>query len=91
MTRMPEYTCDKTVRAAEIVAVRVSGDGDHPCEVTVELPPHGDMMHRLTIFMPPGWHAKHEPEVGGYLVEHEDGYRSYSPRDAFEAGHTIID
>lgn len=31
--------------------------------------------------------AKHKPEVGGYLVFYEDGYMSYSPQVAFEAGY----
>ncbi|WP_065647710.1 Thoeris anti-defense Tad2 family protein [Pantoea eucrina] len=30
---------------------------------------------------------KHEPEAGGYYVEYEDGYQSYSPADAFELGY----
>jgi hypothetical protein len=34
--------------------------------------------------------AKHEPQVGGYLVIYDDGYYSYSPAAAFEAGYTLI-
>ena len=32
---------------------------------------------------------KHDVEVGGYLVEYEDGYISYSPKKAFEKGYII--
>jgi hypothetical protein len=33
---------------------------------------------------------KHSPQAGGYYVVYEDGYRSYSPAAAFEAGYTLI-
>ncbi len=33
---------------------------------------------------------KHKPEEGGYYVRYEDGYESYSPAEAFEAGYTKI-
>jgi hypothetical protein len=35
--------------------------------------------------------AKHNPQVGGYFVEYDDGYHSFSPAEAFEAGYTLID
>ena len=34
--------------------------------------------------------TKHRPEVGGYLVFYKDGYRSFSPAEAFEDGYTRI-
>lgn len=34
-----------------------------------------------------GYLAKHQPEVGGYFVLYEDGYRSFSPAGVFEAGY----
>ena len=33
---------------------------------------------------------KHKPEVGGYYVVYEGGYKSFSPADAFEAGNTLL-
>ena len=33
---------------------------------------------------------KHKPQVGGYYVEYKDGYKSWSPADAFEDGYTLI-
>lgn len=33
---------------------------------------------------------KHNPQEGGYFVVYEDGYESYSPAEAFEAGYTKI-
>lgn len=34
--------------------------------------------------------AKHKPEVGGYYVVYDDGYKSFSPAKAFEEGYTLI-
>ncbi len=33
---------------------------------------------------------KHKPQVGGYYVVNEDGYKSWSPAEAFEGGYTKI-
>ena len=33
---------------------------------------------------------KHDPKIGGYYVVYKDGYKSFSPADAFEDGYTII-
>jgi hypothetical protein len=33
---------------------------------------------------------KHTPMVGGYLVQYEDGYVSYSPPDIFERSHVRL-
>lgn len=35
--------------------------------------------------------CKHAPQSGGYFVVYNDGYRSFSPADAFEAGYTPVD
>lgn len=33
---------------------------------------------------------KHKPQIGGFYVVYDDGYRSYSPAQAFEEGYTRI-
>ena len=33
---------------------------------------------------------RHKPEVGGYYVVYDDGYKSWSPAKAFEEGYTRI-
>jgi hypothetical protein len=33
---------------------------------------------------------KHKPEVGGYYVVYDDGYKSFSPAKAFEDGYTRL-
>lgn len=34
--------------------------------------------------------TKHQPRVGGYYVVYKDGYKSFSPAEAFEDGYTLI-
>ena len=34
--------------------------------------------------------AKHDPKPGGYYVVYADGYKSFSPSEAFEGGYTAI-
>jgi hypothetical protein len=34
--------------------------------------------------------AKHKPEIGGYFVVYDDGYKSFSPAKAFEEGYTLL-
>lgn len=76
--KMPEWQCHKKVRAAKIMSVRT--DGIPAIQV--------DRLHWEHVSM--AFIEKHKPEVGGYLVEYEDGYRSYSPAAAFESGYTRI-
>ena len=33
---------------------------------------------------------KHNPQIGGYYVVYEDGYKSFSPAKAFEEGYSPI-
>ncbi len=33
---------------------------------------------------------RHKPQVGGYFVVYEDGYKSWSPAKAFEEGYTRV-
>ena len=33
---------------------------------------------------------KHQPKVGGYYVAYKDGYKSFSPAEAFEEGYSRV-
>jgi len=35
------------------------------------------------------WIDRHKPEVGGYFVQYEDRYTSFSPQKPFEEGYTL--
>lgn len=79
-TTLPIFTCHKTVRAARIdrIVDAVQGLGAMLKLAGVERP------RRVSA----EYIAKHDPVVGGYLVVYEDGYESYSPAAAFEAGYS---
>lgn len=83
MAAFPRYQCHKQVGALKIAGIEIND-------------PNGNY---LLHFEEPGfepivmtwqWCAHHAPEIGGYLVDYDDGYRSYSPPEAFEAGYTRI-
>lgn len=75
---MDRYRCHKLVDAAKIQHI-----GTHALSVV-------DVDGKTSeITMTSSWLAKHQPEVGGYLVVYEDGYMSYSPAKAFESGYTL--
>ncbi len=35
------------------------------------------------------WISEKKAEIGGYFVEYEDGYHSYSSADVFEEGYSL--
>lgn len=79
---MPRYQSHKEVHALKIAKI-------DPVDLDMALitpaedgyaPFHVDMAYIL----------KHNPQVGGYYVVYEDGYRSWSPAAAFEKGYTLI-
>lgn len=43
-----------------------------------------------SFFVSADYMRKHNPQVGGYYVIYADGYRSFSPAQAFEKGYTRI-
>ncbi len=82
---MPRYQCHKIVGALKILEIRPRekplGNGT---DLVVE-PPFAP------IWVDSMYMAKHKPAAGGYYVEYEDGYKSFSPAEAFESGYTRID
>lgn len=79
---LPKYKCHKIVRAAKITGFRQNGD---PCAPDILL---GEICGIVSLL--PDWHEKHRPHIGGYYVVYEDGYKSFSPADAFEDGYTKL-
>lgn len=77
---LPSWKCHKTVRAAKIVTVE---------------PLVGRTMLHLdggapTIQVSDEYMAKHSPKPGGYYINYDDGYESFSPAKAFEDGYDLI-
>lgn len=80
---LPSWRCHKVVQALKIAAIIPNPRG-------VEL--HFDDQRFCPIEVGDAWVNKHAPQPGGYLVVYPgDGYRSWSPADAFEAGYTPVD
>lgn len=70
----PRYTSHKTVQAMPITGITPDG--------VVLVGSRHEPFHPTE----PAMSARAEP--GGYAVIYEDGYRSISPKDAFESGYT---
>ncbi len=71
---MPKYECHKKVWALKIAGIVGDQHGGvyfQPAEEGYDKVP-----------MSPEYVAKHKPEVGGYYVVYEDGYKSFSPAGA---------
>jgi len=81
---MPRYRSHKCVSAAKITSVLKHVDGILDIQMTTP----GDELIKVRISKE--WGEKHEPDLGGYLVLYDDGYISYSPAEAFEAGYTLL-
>ena len=81
--QLPIYVCHKTVRAARIERITdaLQGGGAQLKLVGFDHP------HHVTA----EFVAKHDPIAGGYLVLYPDGYQSFSPPAAFEAGYSPTD
>lgn len=83
VNELPQYKCHKVVRAGKILAT-----AHNPNEDAVFLDIDG--LDNKWLSVPAGWLSKHNPDIGGYLVAYEDGYLSYSPAEAFEAGYHLL-
>lgn len=88
--QMPRYQCHKTVYALKIAAIRQGEDAPSDASYGgswLLVPENADY---APIEVSHAYYTKHAPQVGGYYVVYEDGYKSFSPADAFEGGYTLI-
>lgn len=89
---MPKYKCHKEVWALKIFSIELDSkkaqaenrETDGSAMITPAEP--GYMPFRVDH----EYMRKHSPQVGGYYVVYEDGYKSFSPAEAFEGGYTRI-
>ncbi len=90
---LPEYQCHKKVHALKIISITLDADlakseGRETDGTATIFPENGRYgLIRLSA----EYVAKHNPQPGGYYVVYADGYKSYSPASAFEAGYTLIE
>lgn len=87
------YRCHKTVRAGKIAIVghRVLDGGINCSGAYLAFCDHPDPGYPTlpAVDVSAEFVERHNPQVGGYLVQYEDGYQSYSPAQAFEAGYSL--
>ncbi len=85
----PEYRSHKVVSAIEILMVRPHEKGGAVITATD--------LNIMPIAVDQDFVEKHNPRIGGYIVQYEDGYMSWSPTmthacivsKAFEKGYTL--
>lgn len=80
---MQKYKCHKVVEAMKIGLIEIWLDG------SATLNNLDDETRGVSVKQE--WMAKHHPQPGGYYVNYKDGYSSYSPAEAFEAGYETIE
>ena len=90
---LPRYDCHKKVSAALIGGIDrgVTPAQSEPIAKATTLalydPLDAELIGYVTVSAK--WmNARESVEVGGYYVVYEDGYSSYSPKEAFEDGYT---
>lgn len=78
-TELPKYKSHKEVYALKIKEVQ---------RLTNLIIPEDD--NYMAVPVGREYMQKHFPQAGGYYVIYADGYKSYSPADAFEKGYTKV-
>jgi len=92
-TEMPRYKSHKEVWAVKIAKLEPSC-GERPATPNEET--DGGLIvtpaeEGFAPFKVDGAYVrKHNPQLGGYYVVYQDGYKSWSPAKAFEEGYTRI-
>ena len=93
LTLMPKYKSHKEVWALKIKEVIL--DRDKAGEEGRETDGSATLVFEEDGYAPikvnHEYVRKHNPKAGGYYVVYKDGYKSWSPAEAFEEGYTRID
>lgn len=84
MPKVPRYKCHKEVNALKIAMVAIDEEGSGSLRLIFE------DTRFASIVVSQEWVSTRHPEDGGYWVEYDDGYTSFSPAKAFESGYTRI-
>ncbi len=78
---MPVYKCHKEVWALKIKDIMYGDTGE---DVVITPAEKGYAPFSVSY----EYAKKHNPQIGGYYVVYKDGYKSFSPADAFEEGYS---
>jgi len=90
MRPLPKYKCHKEVWALKIGALKMDGADDPQRETdgSAIITPADERYGSFRVNHE--YMRKHNPQPGGYYVLYADGYKSFSPADAFEKGYILI-
>ena len=88
---MPRYKCHKEVWALKIARIEFDHDKaraeNRETDGSATITPAEDGYAPFKV--PHDYVRKHNPQTGGYYVVYKDGYKSFSPADAFEDGYSL--
>ena len=91
-SELPKYKSHKEVWALKIKHVVYDGEvaihENRETDGSATITPEDDGYTPFKVDQ--NYVRKHQPEDGGYYVVYEDGYKSFSPAEAFESGYTKI-
>ena len=86
---MPQYQSHKKVWALKIAAIKRDGEGENrETDGSAMITPEEEGYAPFRVDQE--YMRKHKPEVGGYYIVYKDGYKSWSPAEAFEEGYTKL-
>ena len=87
-SEMPRYRSHKEVHALKILEVRDNTLADQDRDGSRIIVPVDEGFAPFSVDRE--YVRKHAPQAGGYYVVYEDGYKSWTPAEAFEKGYTRI-
>lgn len=85
---MPRYQCHKKVWALKIAGINDPTQPGSESDGSRIITPEESGYEPFRVDY--SFVHKHKPEVGGYFVVYDDGYKSFSPAKAFEEGYSKI-
>jgi len=92
MVELPKYECHKIVHAIKIRTIVYDADTatkeSRETDGSALLYPAEEGYGPINVNY--DYVKKHKPQAGGYYVVYKDGYKSFSPAEAFEDGYTRI-
>jgi hypothetical protein len=89
MMEMPRYKCHKEVHALKIAELKSTATPDQESDGSLLMVP-ADTRYAPFV-LDAAYTSKHRPKAGGYYVVYADGYKSYSPAEAFEDGYSLCE
>ena len=85
---MPKYRSHKEVWALKRLEIQDHTPAGQESDGSRTIVPADEAFAPFRIDL--AYVQKHSPQAGGYYVVYKDGYRSWSPAEAFENGYSRI-